>query len=658
MINLLNPEKVDSQIRLINNILRKDRELINSRFSFFLGAGCSVSSGIPLAPEIISILKKLIFIEYHLTFNKIIRTYSESLSQFLNRVDEYILKYHIDYSEFVSTMEDEFRSRLLKDTKRIENHFWGSTIEETQLDNYKNQLFQDNLYGLWFEKYSSNPRKRQALIEEIIENIEPSGAYILFSQLIKLGYIRNVFTTNFDDLISDALVLYFGEKPKVYSHNEIAQYIHFSDKKPNIIKLHGDFLYENIKNLSNETKQLDPNMEKKFSEALVNKDIVFLGYNGSDESIMRTIIKIRKESKFTIYWCGIDEKNLHWRVIQLLNEFEDAYFIKIRDFDDFIFELFTQTPERSEVNIVKKAKANEAKMKQYLNTFYKKRFKRSHKIYPEEYSQTEYIEQGLELLDLIEKDSSSPEQITKYYRILSELHPKTPWLINNYAVSILKNGNHADSYSILKEAVCDHPDFYLFWYNLGVIYHDTNRLEDAVIAFSKACTLNDNFGNSFNNLAATYNSQREFKKALSSIERAINIERKGKYLVIKGIILKNQNRIKEAIELYDEAINKKEDVLEALLNKSNALRLLNEYELAIEYSLEALDISTEHEYIYATLAEIYAEKGDSDKFYFYLLEAVKRNYPIWRHLDDRAFRNYKNENQFKNILNEYCPINT
>lgn len=424
--------------------------------------------------------------------------------------------------------------------------------------------------------------------------------------------------------------------------------------------MHGDFLYENIKNIPTETNQLDSNMEMKFSEALKNQDVIFIGYNGADESIMNVISKVRRDNKFTIYWCDLDENKLHWRVVKLLNEFEDSYFIRIRNFDDFIFELFNQSPINSRIDLVKKAKVNESKMKTYLDSFYKKRFKRSHKICPEKYAPINEINSGLglEFIQKIERNSLTMDEVVKYYRIIAELNPNTEWVINNFGISLMKNDSYVEALNIIEEGIKINPHYPLFWYNLGIIYHDTDRLDDALIAFAKVTELDDKFAEAFNNLAATYNSKRDYKNALIFIEKAINIEPVGKFLVNKGIILKNNKLLTEAIKFYDEAIEKGEDLVEAYLNKSNALRLLKSYDLAEEFSLKALELDTTHEYIYATLAEIYAEKGDLEKFYYYLLEALKRNYPLWRHIDDRAFVPYRKEERFSLLLKEYCPINT
>jgi tetratricopeptide (TPR) repeat protein len=648
----LKKEKIDSQVRLINNIIRSKP----GSHCFFLGAGCSISSGIPLVSQIIEILKKLIFVQYQAAINPLIRGQKETLSAFLNRLDSYIFKYNTEFKDFVSSIENEFLKNLNNNDKNLKKYFGGNPRYELTGYLIKSR-FQDSLYGMWFGKYSESPRLRQELIEEIIKDIEPNGAYIFLAHLIKMGHIRDIFTTNFDDLLNDSMLQYFNDKPRVFAHNEIAQYIRFNNNRPNIIKLHGDFLFENIKNINEETELLDNNMKKKFSEALRERHIVFLGYNGADQSIMKIISKVRKEQLFTIYWCGLNEHNLHWRVIKLLNESENAYFIKIRNFDDFIFELFFYPRKAVEINLVQQAKLKEEKMKKYLNSFYKKRFKRSHKICPEEFAAVHELDEWKDIIQKIKQNSASTEEVIKYYKVLYEFNPTIPWIINNYGVILLKSNNHSEALDVIKKGTLQYPKFSMLWYNLGIIYHDTDFLEEAKDAFNKVIKLNPQHATAFNNLAATYNKLREYENDLNNINKAFDIKPCSKFLVLKGIVLKNMNKLTDAIKCYDQAMSYEEYLAEVFLNKANALRLLKDYKDAEKYCFNALEIDSNHEYVYVTLAQIYAETGKVEKFYVYLLEALKRNYPIWRHLDDRAFRIHRNDSEFKRLLEEYCPIN-
>ena len=161
----------------------------------------------------------------------------------------------------------------------------------------------------------------------------------MFSHLISNGKITNVFTTNFDDLIYDSLIRYTETKPKIYSHNEVAQYINTLSKRPNIIKLHGDFLFENIKNTKPETGLLWSNMESKLEECLKSFDLVVVGYNGADDSVMNALAKL-KTKDYGLLWCGRNPENLNWRVKELINQTNNSYFIQIESFELLSMKLF------------------------------------------------------------------------------------------------------------------------------------------------------------------------------------------------------------------------------------------------------------------------------------------------------------------------------
>ena len=53
----------------------------------------------------------------------------------------------------------------------------------------------------------------------------------------------------FDDLIIEACYLYSERmRPIVAAHDSVIQGVRVTSSRPKIIKLHGDFLYDNIKN--------------------------------------------------------------------------------------------------------------------------------------------------------------------------------------------------------------------------------------------------------------------------------------------------------------------------------------------------------------------------------------------------------------------------
>lgn len=101
-------------------------------------------------------------------------------------------------------------------------------------------------YAETFARRHPSPVERQREIELICARGEPAYGYATLAQLLShkdFGrFCSTVLTTNFDDLIADALYLY-GERnarPLVVTHEALARYVRTNSPRPTVVKLHGD----------------------------------------------------------------------------------------------------------------------------------------------------------------------------------------------------------------------------------------------------------------------------------------------------------------------------------------------------------------------------------------------------------------------------------
>ena len=160
--------------------LRKMCEHPDSRFAFFLGAGCSVSSGIPDAA---SLLKK----------------------QWLPRL------------------------RDLRNPERQDLDKWA----KEQFPDYDpaNPLA---CYGDVMRELFLLPEEQQREIEALCESRFPGFGYAVLAGLMTMDNARFnvVLTTNFDDLIPDALNLYTQARPLVVPHESIGNYLRPTRTRP------------------------------------------------------------------------------------------------------------------------------------------------------------------------------------------------------------------------------------------------------------------------------------------------------------------------------------------------------------------------------------------------------------------------------------------
>lgn len=226
---LRNKERsIEDLIRFINT--RNDS---NPNYSLLLGAGCSITSGINSANTLIEDWKR----------------------------DIYIQEKCINISDY---------------DKDVANAY------------FHKQMWYDsrNPYSSLFERRYDLPRQRRMFVEHQVRDNTPSIGYAYLIKLIESNYFKTLFTTNFDDLLNEAFYQYSNERPILCAHDSSINSITITSKRPKVIKLHGDYLFDDIKSTLRETESLEENIKNKFVEFAKDYGLIILGYGGNDRSIM------------------------------------------------------------------------------------------------------------------------------------------------------------------------------------------------------------------------------------------------------------------------------------------------------------------------------------------------------------------------------------
>ena len=161
-------------------------------------------------------------------------------------------------------------------------------------------------YAFLFSFVASRPFARQEKVERLVEGKEPGPGYVYLASLVLEGRFRTMLTTNFDDLIHDALYRYAGVKPAVCAFDSQISSIHPNTARPIIVKLHGDFMYNNLRNVGSEVQRLSQNMREKLYQTCKGNGLVVLGYGGADESVMTPLAGMLHDGTFLedgLHWC-------------------------------------------------------------------------------------------------------------------------------------------------------------------------------------------------------------------------------------------------------------------------------------------------------------------------------------------------------------------
>ena len=274
---------VEDVIRLVKNNY-EDRP----NFSLLLGSGCSFSSGIRTAGELINDWRR----------------------------------------EYFSQNKHEALS-----TDEIPDEYF------TQFDWYK----PNKEYACFFEKLYDLPIHRKEFIEREIFGKTPSLGYAYLVKLVETGRFNTIFTTNFDDLITEAFYTYGGidNRPIVCAHDSSIHSITPLSKRPKILKLHGDYLFDNFKTSEGETNSLEETLKTKVEEFARITGLIVIGYAGHDDSVMDVLEELLKEKTFYqhgIYWCTRKQDTLSDKVQKLLNN-ERCYLVYIDGFDEVMCQI-------------------------------------------------------------------------------------------------------------------------------------------------------------------------------------------------------------------------------------------------------------------------------------------------------------------------------
>jgi len=192
-------------------------------------------------------------------------------------------------------------------------------------------------YGFWFEQVYPTREERRKYIRKLVEGITPSFGIIILASMMEEGYCPVTLTPNFDDLLYDAFYLFLEKKPLLINHDALAPEFRFTGDRPEIIKLHGDYLYDNLKNLENETERLTKNMEFALNECLREYGLIVVGYGGNDKSIMNVLKNA--DPSYGIWWCARNEDSLSEHAKELLNK-PNTFLVKIKDSEEFFTTLW------------------------------------------------------------------------------------------------------------------------------------------------------------------------------------------------------------------------------------------------------------------------------------------------------------------------------
>ena len=288
--------------------------MADGEVDFFLGAGASISSGIPTGGDLIWVFKRTLFC-----------------------------------SECNISTEKYKDLALLSTREMLQEYFDQKGFFPKQ--------YAPEEYSFYFEQCYSDPLARKRFIENIVSNREPSLGYLCLAEAIVQGKIKNIWTTNFDPLLENAIHRLYPTNNALVCSEANRESIHkLNPAYPVIGKLHGDYRYDWLKNTDNELQQLEEKLKEYAASQLTDKQLVVIGYSGNDESIMSFLENcIDDPSRLSkgLLWAIRKGSRVNPRVNELIKQAQKngkyADIIEIDGFDQLMFSIYQIQNYQNEV---------------------------------------------------------------------------------------------------------------------------------------------------------------------------------------------------------------------------------------------------------------------------------------------------------------------
>jgi hypothetical protein len=297
-------------------------------FAWFLGAGASRSSGLKTVTDVIWDLK--------------LRYYCKEENQDINQQD-------------------------------IQNSAVKARIQSFMDSRGFPAQWADEEYTTYFEKIFGEDKERQRKYIQAVfseENVSLSVGNRILGAFMSTDACRAAFTTNFDSVVEKAVAEISGKTLSAYhlegAHNAL-QALN-NEEYPFYCKIHGDFRYDSIKNLSTDLAAQNEELSKCLLAAAAKFGFIVAGYSGRDASVIelfRQALAVHNAFPHGLFWTGMRGSTPLAAVTSLLQEARDkgitAEYIETGTFDSLMLALWRNwSGKTNELDrAVKKARLSE-----------------------------------------------------------------------------------------------------------------------------------------------------------------------------------------------------------------------------------------------------------------------------------------------------------
>lgn len=294
---------------VLDELRRIDRTMRDRRFAFILGAGASVTSGIPTG---------------------------QSLAR------KWLGELHLRLAGDAVPMDDWLRTDPLG--------IAGLDVEHAA-EHYP-QIFE--------RRFEGDRESGYAALEAEMEGKTPSLGYVLLAKILHETRHKVVVTTNFDNLVADALAQNAGQAPLVVVHESLAGFVNPQLRRPLVAQIHRG-LFLSPKNDPSGVSSLEDAWKSALGSLFKSFTPIVVGYGGNDGSLMGLLDSLPVGSIVgRMVWCYRADSPPPPMAQAVLKKHKGLA-VCIEGFDEFMDGLAKALFEKFDVNEIARATEERAR---------------------------------------------------------------------------------------------------------------------------------------------------------------------------------------------------------------------------------------------------------------------------------------------------------
>ena len=217
-----------------------------------------------------------------------------------------------------------------------------------------------------------------------------------------------------------------------------------------------------------------------------------------------------------------------------------------------------------------------------------------------------------------------------------------------YQLGVLekKMGNSDQAIDYFNKAIMIKPDFHKAWFTLGTSYEVDNNLDSAIVKYNKAIELNPGYIKAYGNLGNIYTLQEDYESAKDVLLTAIQIdpEYADGHLRL-GVVFSQQELFFEASEQFKKATEYDEKNYDAWFRYASSLNSIKQFPDASLAAQKCIDIKTRFGGGWYEKGVAEFGKGNKTRALKYFDEANK--YRDWRKLAQRKIDEINNPTKYE-----------